>query len=147
MVPNEQSLLIPTGDAIAQNAGMDLFKSIADMKEMVAATPGLIESANELAANAQANAAAFGQQVPGAAAPEPQPQPGDLEPISGVSLELYAQIAKDLATVGYDQNRAPEIAQKHGVSSADWAVAQKGWGDRIRADRGVGVKFNALYTA
>ena len=126
---------------------MDIFKGLSDMKDMVAAAPGLIESANEMAASAQANAAAYQQQVPGSAAPAPEPQAGNLDPIAGVSLELYAQISKDLGTVGYDQSKAPEIAAKHGVSGANWGLAEKGWGDRIRADRGVGVKFNALYTA
>jgi hypothetical protein len=126
---------------------MDIFKGISDMKDMVAAAPGLLESANEMAANAQANAAAYQQQVPGYAAPAPEPQAGDLDPIAGVSLELYAQISKQLATVGYDQAKAAGIAATHGVSSANWSTAEKGWGDRIRADRGVGVKFNALYTA
>ena len=126
---------------------MDLFKGLSEMKDMVEAAPGLIESANQMAASAQANAAAFQQQVPGTIAPPAEPQPANLDPIAGVSLELYAQIAKDLAAVGYDQARAPGVAAKHGVSAANWDLAQKGWDDRIRSDRGVGVKFNALYTA
>ncbi|HEY4224523.1 MAG TPA: hypothetical protein VGM70_01770 [Pseudolysinimonas sp.] len=126
---------------------MDIFKGISDMEAMVAAAPGLIESANKMAASAQANAAAYQQQVPGFNAPAPEPQAGNLDPIAGVSLELYAQIAKELATVGYDQSKAAGIAATHGVSAANWTLAEKGWGDRIRADHGVGVKFNALYTA
>ena len=126
---------------------MDLFKGLSEMKDMVEAAPGLIESANQMAASAQANAAAYQQQVPGPIAPETDPQPGNLDPIAGVSLELYAQIAKDLAAVGYDQARAAEVAAKRGVSASNWDLAQKGWGDRIRSDRGVGAKFNALYTA
>ncbi|HEY5230900.1 MAG TPA: hypothetical protein VIJ11_08425, partial [Galbitalea sp.] len=49
---------------------MGLFKDFKDMKDMVSAAPGMIDSANELAANAQAQAAAsqaqFGPGGPGA---------------------------------------------------------------------------------
>ena len=126
---------------------MDIGKAFGDMKDMVAAAPGLIRSANEVAAAAQAQAQAAQAQFGGMPAQEAAPQPGNLDPIAGVTLEVYAAISKDMATVAYDQARAPEVAARHGVSSADWGLAQKGWGDRIRADRGVGIAFNKLYTA
>ena len=131
---------------------MGLFKSLKDMKDMVHEAPDMLASANELSANAQANAAAqqaaaeqaiaAANAVPSAAAPAG----GDLSPIAGVSLELYAEISKSLAEVGYDQTKAPEMAARKGVSAADWETALAGWNARITANPAVAKQFNALYT-
>jgi len=126
---------------------VNIGKAFGDMKDMMQAAPGMIRSANEIAAAAQAQAAQYQAQPGMAPTPDAAPQPGNLEPIAGVTLEIYALISKDMASVGYDQARGAEVAARHGVSSADWGLAQKGWGDRIRADRGVGIAFNKLYTA
>ena len=78
---------------------MGLFKDLKDMKDMVSAAPGMIDSAQELGAR------------------------------------------------GNDQSLLPEIAQSHGVMPADWEKAKEGWGARIKDDRALGSKFNALYTS
>ena len=57
-----------------------------------------------------------------------------------------SDISRGLAAVNYDQSRAPEIANAHGVTSEDWATAVDGWNARIQANRAVGQHFNALYT-
>jgi len=74
---------------------MGLFKDIKNMKDTVHAAPDMIRQAQTLGAQAQAlGAAQAANPIVGA--------PGvvtaaELEPIAGVSLELYAQLAK---TVG-----------------------------------------------
>ncbi len=144
---------------------MGLFKQIKDMKDMVEAAPGMMESANQLGANAQAQAAAAqaqaaqfqaGQfQAGGAqayvnnlnAGINGEPTAEALEPINGVTLETYTAIVKELGACGNDQSLLPEIAQSHGVKPADWEKAKEGWGARMKGDLALGSKFNALYTA
>jgi hypothetical protein len=69
----------------------------------------------------------------------------DYEPIAEVSIELYVDIARGLATVDYDQSKGPEIAARHGVSAERWETAVAGWNDRIRTSPDVANRFNALY--
>jgi len=130
---------------------MGFMKQMKDMKATVAAAPEMINQAQQLGANAQAMAA---QQQAAAAQYQQQAAYGtpgaatgpDFEPISGVSLELYAEISKGLAAVNYDQSRAPEIAAAHGVNATDWAAAVDGWNARMHTNPAVGQRFNALYT-
>ncbi|PFG16088.1 hypothetical protein ATK74_0618 [Propionicimonas paludicola] len=131
---------------------MGLLKNLKDMKDMVAAAPGMIETANALGAQAQAQAAAA-TQAGGQAqvnalntASYGQPSAAALEPIAGVSLETYTAVVKGISAFGYDSDRLPEVAASMGISAADWAIAQPGWGERIQADRALGNRFNVLYT-
>lgn len=130
---------------------MGLFKSLKDMKDMAAAAPGLVESATQLGAQAQAQAAAM-QQLGGQgyvdsvnAATYGEPSTEALEPIAGVDLETYAKVVKGIAAFGYDAARLPEVAAALGIGAEDWATAQGGWGERIQGDRALGTRFNALY--
>lgn len=128
---------------------MGLFKNMKDMKDMVQAAPGLIESAEKLQAQAQAAAGqqAGGQDYVTAAnvAAHGEPSAEALEPIAGVDLETYAKIVKGIAAFGNDANRLPEVAATLGVAPTDWATAQAGWGKRIQEDRALGTRFNTLY--
>ena len=69
----------------------------------------------------------------------------DFDPISGVSIELYAEISKGLAAYNYDIAKGPEVAASKGVSAESWEQAMSGWNDRIKANRAVAQRFNALY--
>jgi len=134
---------------------MGLFKQLKDMKETVAAAPGMVEEAQKMAANAQAMAAqqqaaaaqyqaqamAAAYGAPGATATGP-----DFEPVAGVSLELYAEISKGLAAYNYDQTKAPEIAATKGISAMAWQEAVDTWNARMKTNPAVGQRFNALYT-
>ena len=125
---------------------MGLFKQIKDMKQTVAAAPEMVEQAQQMAANAQqmqAQQAAAAQQASqqeaaGATGP-------DFEPISGVSLEQFAEVSKGLAEVNYDQSQAPAIAATKGISGESWQAAVDGWNARIKANPAVAKRFNALY--
>jgi hypothetical protein len=130
---------------------MGLFKQMKDMKDMVAAAPGAIDQANQLGANAQAMAAqqqaaatqaAAAQQASVAAAATG----ADFEPINGVSLALYAEISKDLATVNYDTSQTTMLANAKGVVASDWEAAVAGWNARMQSNPAVGQQFNALYS-
>ena len=131
---------------------MGLFKSMKDMKDMVAAAPGAIDQANQLGANAQAmaaqqqaaaNQAMVAQQASVAAAATGP----DFEPINGVSLALYADISKDLAAVNYDTSKTSMLANAKGVVASDWDAAVAGWNARMQSNPAVGQQFNALYSA
>lgn len=131
---------------------MGLLKNLKDMKDMVSAAPGLIESANQMRAQAQAQAAAAQQYGAQAqvnamnATTYGEPSSEALQPIAGVDLPTYTAVVKGIAAHGYDSARLPEIAAAHGIAAADWAVAQAGWGERIQADKALGSRFNTLYS-
>src|SRR4051794_22132055 len=119
------------------------------MKATVAAAPEMVNQAQQLGANAQAMAAQ--QQAAAVAAQQAAATPTtttgpDFEPIAGVSLAQYAEISKGLAAVNYDQSRASEVANAHGVTSTNWDAAVEGWNARMQTNREVGKQFNALYT-
>ena len=69
----------------------------------------------------------------------------DFDPIAGVSIELYAEISRGLAAYNYDIAKGPEVAASKGVSAESWEEAMQGWNDRIKANRAVAQRFNALY--
>ena len=128
---------------------MGFLKQMKDMKAMVAAAPDLIDQSNQLSANARTVAEA--QQAAALASLPPAPTAvavadADLAPIAGVSLELYAEISRSFAEVGYDQARGPELAGRKGVAPDAWALAVDGWNARIAAVPTVAARFNALYT-
>lgn len=129
---------------------MGFFKSMKDMKDMVHEAPGLIDQSSQLAANAQAMAAAqqaAAAQAMAAAAPAaPAPTDGAFAPVAGVTLEVYADISRSFAEVAYDQTKGPELAARKGVSAEDWEAALVGWNARITTDPAVASRFNALYT-
>jgi hypothetical protein len=132
---------------------MGLFKQMKDMKQAVAAAPGMIEQAQQLGASAQAlqqaqqahlaqagQAMAFQQQVA---------QPVDaalLAPIVGVDLPTYAWVVKQIAAHGYNQALLPSFAAQKGISASDWQAAMDGWGERIN-DPALAREFRRHYDA
>ena len=134
---------------------MGLFKQMKDMKEAVAAAPGLIDQSQQMAASSQAMQAqmmaqqqavmAQAQAHQQAAAGNLQAQPGGLDPIAGVSLQQYAVIVKAIAPLNYDQSALPGIAASHGIDGASWQQAHDGWNARIQADPAVARAFSDIY--
>lgn len=126
---------------------MGIFKQMKQMKDVVAEAPGLIENAQQMQAAAQqqaaAQAAAFQQAAattPGAAGTG-----NTSEPIAGVSLELYAEISRELTARGGDQALAPVIAAEKGVDQASWDAAVAGWNQRMSTDSSIAQRFNQLW--
>ena len=121
---------------------MVFMKQMKDVGATTTSAPEVTNQAPLLSASAQATArqpATY--RVPTVAAIGP-----DFDPIAGVSLDLYAEISRDLAGVGYDQTKAPGLAAAKGVGAAEWDAAVAGWNARMQANPGVGQRFNALYT-
>ncbi|MBI4897760.1 MAG: hypothetical protein HY827_05275 [Actinobacteria bacterium] len=132
---------------------MGLFKQMKDMKNVVEQAPDMVAQAQQMGAQAQEMAAAqqaaaqqaMAQQQATAAAAQQAGTP-DFEPVSGVSLEQYAEVSKELAAQGGDQSKAAEIAASKGISADDWQTAVDGWNQRMQTNPAVGQRFNALYT-
>jgi hypothetical protein len=116
---------------------MGLFKQVKQMKGTATGAPAR-QPAGARQAAAHAHSAAVFAAAPAGA-------PADYAPIAEVSIELLVDIARGLATVGYDQSKGPEIAARHGVSAERWETAVAGWNDRIRTSPDVASRFNALY--
>jgi hypothetical protein len=68
-----------------------------------------------------------------------------MEPIAGVSLELYARIVQSIAMVNHDLSMLEPMAALHGVSRESWAEARRGWNLRIGAEPAVNQVFLVLY--
>ena len=132
---------------------MGMFKRMKDMKDVVEGSPDMVRQARQMGAQAQEYAAAqqatmqtsTAQAAPPTAAPQAGTD-GDFEPIAGVPIELYAEISKGLADYNYDITKGPEVAASKGVSAESWDAAMSGWNERIKANRAVAQRFNALYT-
>jgi uncharacterized membrane protein YdfJ with MMPL/SSD domain len=134
-----------------------LKKSMKDMKTMVGAAPGMIEQANQMAAQAQQMQQAQQAQVAQMQAMQAGPTIPDgdprLAPIAGVTLEQYAAISKAAATqgaahVGSDDNSLVGLALARGVeSAAAWQEAYGGWNARMQGDMQLATHFGHLYQA
>jgi len=132
---------------------MGLLRGMKDMKEMTKAAPGMIAGAQQMAAQAQEmaaaqQAAAQAQMQQFAAQQQAVAEAGgpDYESIAGVSLDVYADISKQLANHNYDQSQAVTIAAGRGISASSWEQAVDGWNGRIRSNPTVAQRFNQLYT-
>jgi hypothetical protein len=126
---------------------MGLFKQMKDMKKTVEAAPGLMAHAQKMGVQAQqmqaAQYAAMQQQQQAAAAAPPA-DAAFLEPIAGVSLELYADISREAAVRPGDLGHVAMVAAGRGVSAESWQEAMNGWNARMH-NPAVAQRFNSLY--
>lgn len=54
-----------------------------------------------------------------------------LDPIAGISLERYAELAAKMANCGGDLEVCATIAQENGVDRPTWEAAMNGWNARM----------------
>jgi hypothetical protein len=122
---------------------MGLFKDLKNMKDTVHAAPDMIRQAQTLGAQAQAlGAAQAANPMVGA--------PGvvtaaELEPIAGVSLELYAQLAKTVGERKLDQAGTEQLVQAQGLPATAWQEAYDGWNARMKNNMALSVQYGNLY--
>ena len=128
---------------------MGMFKQIQDMKNVVAQAPGMVEQAQKMAQQAQQMQAA---QMAAAQAQMPQMggAPGGvdaaaLEPIAGISLERYAQLAKSIGERKLDQAGVESFVKLQGHSPEDWQAAYDGWNARFKNNMALSVQFGTMY--
>ncbi|MEM9515966.1 MAG: hypothetical protein AAGA42_14030 [Actinomycetota bacterium] len=130
---------------------MGLFKQLKQMKDVVAETPDLIENAQAMQEAQAQQAQAMQVQAAAASAAASQAAAhgaatgNGFDPIAGVSIELYADISKEITSRGGDQLLAPSIAAEKGVDRASWDAAVAGWNDRMRANPAIAKRFNDLW--
>ncbi len=55
---------------------------------------------------------------------------GALDPISGISLEKYAELCAKMAGCGRDLENCAVVATKNGVDRETWESAMNGWNAR-----------------
>jgi hypothetical protein len=68
-----------------------------------------------------------------------------LEPIAGVSLELYVRIVRSISMMNHDLSMLAPMAALHGVDHESWVEARTGWNQRIAGDGAVNSLFRVLY--
>jgi hypothetical protein len=72
----------------------------------------------------------------------------NMDPIAGISLERYAELAAKMASCGGDLEVCAQIAEQNGVDRPSWEAAMAGWNARMAdpADRGqVALAYMPLY--
>lgn len=128
---------------------MGVFKQIKDMKNVVAQTPAMVEQAQKMAQQAQqlqaAQMAAAQAQMGQVGAPAGDVDPGLLEPIAGISLERYAQLAKSIGERKLDQAGVESFVKLQGHSPEDWQQAYDGWNARFKGNMALSVRFGTLF--
>lgn len=122
---------------------MGFLKQMKDMKNTLHEAPGMIAQAQELGAQAKAYGEA--QAAMAGVGTAAVVTPAELEPIAGVSLDRYAQLAK---TVGARKLQGAELDAFLGAlghSTADWQAAYDGWNARMKTNMGLSTQYGTLY--
>ena len=71
-----------------------------------------------------------------------------MEPINGITIEKYAELCAKMDDVFKNNAACIRIAEKEGISRANWEAAHEGWQSRITdpADMGkTASRFNSLW--
>lgn len=113
--------------------------SFKDMKDLVNAAPDMIDQAQQMQAAAAAQQAAMAGAMAG------DVDDADLEPIEGISLERYAQIAKAVGERGLDEAGTKELVESNGHTHEAWRAAYDGWNARFKNNMNLSTKFGMLY--
>ncbi len=129
-----------------------LFKQTDDIKALDANAPGPMQQTKQRSTSVQAPmgpspAQAVEQTRHAAPGQRGRASGPDFAPIANVSLELFAEISKSLATVNYDLTQGPRMAAAHGITAENWAAALEGWNARMKSNPAVGRRFGALHAA
>jgi hypothetical protein len=69
------------------------------------------------------------------------------EPVLGVSLELFANIAQAVAARNDDFAHGTLLAAACGIPPSDWRIAASTWNARITSDPAVGLRLSELCRA
>jgi hypothetical protein len=125
---------------------MGLFKQVKDTRNILRETPNMLMQARDLAAQAQAFQAVqalHGATTPGAAG---VPMSDDeLQPIAGISLERYAQLAKTIGSERLSGDALESYLGAHGHTEGDWQHAYEGWNARMKANMALSTQFGVMY--
>jgi hypothetical protein len=122
---------------------MGFLKQMKDMKNTLHEAPGMIAQAQEMGAQAQqlqaATAAMAGVGTPAVVTA------AEREPIAGISLERYAQLAKAVGARKLQGAELDAFLVANGHSGADWQAAYEGWNARMKANMGLSTEYGGMY--
>jgi hypothetical protein len=129
---------------------MGAFKQVKYMKAMVHNIPEMVEQSQKLAQQAQElqaaqMAAAQAQMAQMGGVPAGGVDPSLLEPIAGISLERYAQLAKSIGERKLDQAGVESFVKLQGHSPEEWQAAYDGWNARFKGNMALSTQFGTLY--
>lgn len=68
----------------------------------------------------------------------------ELAPISGISLERYAQLSRALGEQGLDGAAVAAFLAGQGHTRLEWQTAAEGWDARMRANAALSSRFAAF---
>ena len=127
---------------------MGLFKGMKDMKDAVAAAPDMMDQAQQMQAQMQAQAGKMNASVAGMQQGAAAVDPAQLEPIDGISLERYAQLSKTIGTRQLtSEAQVHEFLASEGHTPEQWQAAYDGWNARMKQDFALQGHFSALYNS
>jgi hypothetical protein len=95
---------------------------------------------------AQQQALAGAQRAWGSPASQ-DPRGPDFAPIAGVSVQLYAEICREVHATPDGDIKMKAIAQRHGVAPDPWDQAFSGWNARFTTNVAVAQAFVDAYRA
>jgi len=134
---------------------MGVFKRLKEQKEIFHQLPDMVEEGQKLAQRAQQLQAAQAQAAQAQAAQMQAAQGGPaaagaidpalLEPIAGISLERYAQLAKSLGERRLDQAEVESFVKLQGHAPEEWQAAHEGWNARFKGNMALAVHYGNLY--
>jgi hypothetical protein len=126
-----------------------LFRHWRTVREVIREAPAAVEQAREVQRAYRDGGPGHPAEAAAAAAmPPSRPlEPGELEPIAGVSLETYARIVKTSADRGGGRDGLLAVARDHGVDAASWDAATAGWTARFQANLTLASRYGAIYQA
>ena len=127
---------------------MGFSKRMKDMKDVVAATPDMIEQAQQMQAQGQQMQAQMGGGLAGMQQGAAAVDPALLEPIDGISLERYAQLSKTIGTRQLtSEAQVHEFLATQGHTPEQWTAAWEGWNKRMEQDMSLSGHFSVLFNS
>jgi hypothetical protein len=122
---------------------MGFLKQMKDMKNTLHEAPGMIAQAQELGNQAKAYQAAVAD-MPGVGTGFVVTS-AELEPIDGISLERYAQLAKSVGARKVQGADLDAFLAANGHTPAAWQAAYDGWNARMKTNMGITTQYGTLY--
>ena len=77
--------------------------------------------------------------------PPLQDDEAGMQPIEGITLQRYAELAVGMQTMGTDTAAQTAYADANGVPEGRWMEIAQQWADRMMADPRINTRFNELW--
>jgi hypothetical protein len=107
-----------------------------------------MQNAKDAAADQQGNWAqqkAYADSINNPQGPPLADDEAGMQPIEGITLQRYAELAVGMQTMGTDTDAQSQYADANGVPQGRWMPIAQAWADRMAADPRVNKRFNELW--